>query len=119
MFGRPVVASAIAALKERIATGVNGFTFPARDSRALADLMASLIGNERQWMKVNETIEQPWSERDMFDAYLSVWEELGETQKAESDRLNAAAQPSAKVEAPRSAQKAERKKEKRHVAAPS
>ena len=81
MFGRPVVASAIAALKERIVSGVNGFTFPARDSRALADLMASLVGNERQWIKVNETIEQPWTEIEMAEAYQSVWEEFAEKRK--------------------------------------
>jgi glycosyltransferase involved in cell wall biosynthesis len=76
MFGRPVVASDIAALKERIQPGINGFTFPIRDSRALADLIASLAGNEQQWLKVNRTIEQPWTEMEMLEAHESVWREL-------------------------------------------
>ena len=77
MFGRPVIASAIAGLKERVQSGVNGFTFPARDSRALADLIASLAGNEQQWLKVNRMIEKPWTEMEMLDAHESAWEELG------------------------------------------
>ena len=76
MFGRPVIASAIAGLKERVFPGINGFTFPARDSRALADLLTSLIGNERQWLTVNGSIETPWSEFEMLAAHESVWEEF-------------------------------------------
>jgi len=73
MFGRPVIASAIAGLKERVQPDVNGFTFPARDSRALADLIVSLTGNEEQWLQTNRTIEQPWSEFEMLDAHESAW----------------------------------------------
>lgn len=83
MFGRPVIASGIAGLKERIQPNVNGFTFPARDSRALADLLASLAGNERQWLKINQSIEQPWTEMDMLDAHESVWKELSQKRDVE------------------------------------
>ena len=76
MFGRPVVASAIAGLKERITPGGNGFTFPARDSRALADLMASLVGNEPQWLKVNRGIEQPMTDVEMLETHESVWQDI-------------------------------------------
>ena len=68
MFGRPVIASSIAALKERIIPGINGLTFTVRDSRALADVMASAVGNERQWLTLNQGIEQPWSEIEMLEA---------------------------------------------------
>ena len=76
MFGRPVIASAIAGLKERVIPGVNGFTFPARDSRALADLMASLVGDEQQWTAVNRSIEQPMTEIEMLEAHEGGWEEF-------------------------------------------
>jgi glycosyltransferase involved in cell wall biosynthesis len=76
MFGRPVVASAIAGLKERVLPGVNGFTFPARDARALAELMTTLVGNEQQWLRVSRAIEPPWTETEMLDAYISVWKEF-------------------------------------------
>ncbi len=78
MFGRPVIASAIAGLKERVIPDVNGFTFPARDSRALAELMITLIDDERRWINVNESLEQPWTDIEMLNAHLSVWEEFAE-----------------------------------------
>jgi glycosyltransferase involved in cell wall biosynthesis len=77
MFGRPVIASAIAGLKERVIPGINGYTFTARDSRALADLLASVVGNEHQWQQVNRSIETPWTEVEMLEAHVSVWEEFG------------------------------------------
>jgi glycosyltransferase involved in cell wall biosynthesis len=76
MFGRPVVAAAIAGLKERVQPNVNGFTFPVRDSRALADLLASLAGNDQQWLEVNRAIEQPWTEVEMLEAHQKVWREI-------------------------------------------
>jgi glycosyltransferase involved in cell wall biosynthesis len=76
MFGRPAIASSIGGLKERVRPNVNGFTFPARDSRGLADLIVSLAGNEQQWLKVNRTIEQPWTEFEMLEAHESAWKEL-------------------------------------------
>ena len=81
MFGRPVIASDIAALKERVEPNLNGFTFPARDSRALADLIASLVANEQQWLKINRTIEQPWTEFEMLlEAHESAWRDLQGTE---------------------------------------
>jgi glycosyltransferase involved in cell wall biosynthesis len=76
MFGRPVVAAAIAGLKERVQPNINGFTFPARDSRALADLLVSLAGNDQQWLEVNRAIEQPWTEMEMLEAHQKVWREI-------------------------------------------
>jgi glycosyltransferase involved in cell wall biosynthesis len=82
MFGRPVIASAIGGLKERIADGANGFTFPTRDARALADLMVSLAGNEQKWIKANTQIKQPWSEVDMLAAHETLWGEARAKAKA-------------------------------------
>jgi glycosyltransferase involved in cell wall biosynthesis len=78
MFGRPVVASAIAGLEERITDFRNGFTFPARDSRALANLLVTLAGKESVWEKVNATIDEPWSAVEMVKTHLEVWAEQAE-----------------------------------------
>jgi glycosyltransferase involved in cell wall biosynthesis len=85
MFGRPVIASAIAGLKERVVSGVNGFTFTVRDSRTLADLLVSLVGNEQQWQQVNRSIEAPWTDAEMLEAHVSVWEEQASQKKRRSD----------------------------------
>ena len=76
MFGRPVVASAIAGLEERVVPKKNGFTFLPRDSRSLAELMLKLAGNEQQWIATNRSIEQPWTDEEMLDAHLSLWREF-------------------------------------------
>jgi glycosyltransferase involved in cell wall biosynthesis len=76
MFGRPVIASAIAALRERIIPGTNGYLFPARNARALADLIASLAGNPAKWTAANAGIEPPMTAADMLEGYVSVWEEI-------------------------------------------
>jgi glycosyltransferase involved in cell wall biosynthesis len=76
MFGRAVIVSAIAALKERVSHGVNGYTFPARDARALAELMATLAGDVAKWQAVNRAIEAPMTDMDMLEGYVSVWEEF-------------------------------------------
>ena len=76
MFGRPVIASSIAALKERVTPGVNGYTFPARDSRALAELIATLAGNPSKWTAASAGIELPMTDIDMFEAYITVWGEF-------------------------------------------
>ena len=72
MFGRPVIASDIGGLGERIQDGVNGFKFPARDARGLAEIMVKLAGDERGWMRANAGIAQPWNERDMLKAHMSL-----------------------------------------------
>ena len=76
MFGRPVIASRIAALEERVVDGVGGVTFPIRDSQALARLMRSLVGNQTQWSAMNTAIKRSWSDADMLDAHISLWEEF-------------------------------------------
>ncbi len=75
MFGRPVIVSDIAGLGERVKHGVNGFTFPARDSSALADLIETLTGDARGWERAHRAIRPDWTHLEMFDAHMTVWEE--------------------------------------------
>jgi glycosyltransferase involved in cell wall biosynthesis len=82
MFGRPVIVSDIAGLGERVRNGVNGFSFPARNSDALAGLIEILTGNEREWRRAHDGIKPDWSDLDMFDASMGVWESA--KSKAES-----------------------------------
>jgi glycosyltransferase involved in cell wall biosynthesis len=86
MFGRPVIASNIAGLKERVSAGKNGFTFSPRDSRGLADVMAALIGNEQQWIKTNQSINQVTTDAEMLEAHESVWREFAD-QRSSVSRL--------------------------------
>ena len=75
MFGRPVIASDIGGLSERVRDGIGGVTFPVRDARALADQIARLAGAESEWVSLSSAIEAPWNDRQMLDAHLTVWGE--------------------------------------------
>ncbi len=72
MFGRPVIAADIGGLGERVKDRVDGFKFPARDARALADLMTKLPGDERGWQRMNAAISLPWDSREMLKAHMSM-----------------------------------------------
>ncbi len=73
IFGRPVIVSDIAGLGERVRHETNGFTFPPRNSAALADLIANLAGNELEWRRAHDGITPDWSDLDMFDAHMAFW----------------------------------------------
>ena len=75
MFGRPVIASDIGGLGERVRDNVDGFKFPARDVPALASLLVRLTGSEREWMRVNGQISAHWRLDEMFAAHMDLWRE--------------------------------------------
>ncbi len=75
MFGRPVIASDIGGLGERVRDAVDGFKFPARDAGSLASLLLKATGNEAEWMRMNRQLAVPWKPKDMLDAHLRL---LGE-----------------------------------------
>lgn len=66
MFGRPVIASDIGGLGERVEHGKNGLQFPVGDSRALADAMAECIEDEELWPKLSAGCEPPISDVDAW-----------------------------------------------------
>lgn len=76
-FGRPVIASAIGGLAERVKDGVDGLTVPPRDAAGLADRMAALVGDEALWRRLNAGIRPGWSGREMLDAHVRLWGETG------------------------------------------
>ena len=81
MFGRPVIASAIGGLAERVRDGVDGLTVPPRDAAALADRMAGAVGDEVLWRRLNAGIRPGWSGKEMLDAHVRLW---GETRRVDA-----------------------------------
>ena len=73
MFGRPVIASRIGGLAERVQPNMNGFTFPPRDARSLAELMQKCCGSAEVWTSLNGRLSTNWSARDMLRAHQQVW----------------------------------------------
>jgi glycosyltransferase involved in cell wall biosynthesis len=52
MFGRPVIASDIGGMAEKVTEGVNGLHFRAGNSRSLADVMTRAAGDRELWQKL-------------------------------------------------------------------
>ncbi len=73
MFGRPVIATAIGALGERIRPGVDGLTFPLRDHAALADHIAAVAGDAAAWRRLSSGIRPQPSADQMVEAYEQLW----------------------------------------------
>ena len=73
MFGRPVIATAIGGLAERVRVGIDGFTFPLRDARALGELIAELCGDAPTWERMSAAIKPPPTPAEMFAAYARLW----------------------------------------------
>ena len=87
MFGRPVIAADIGGLGERVRDRVDGLKFPARDARALADLMAQLPGDEARWLRMNSAIALPWNNRDMLKAHLTLVADHTQSERVEHRAL--------------------------------
>jgi glycosyltransferase involved in cell wall biosynthesis len=73
MCGRPVLASDIGGLGERVHQGVNGLTFPAKDVSALASLISMAAGNKELWHKLSASITPPNTDHQMLDQYMVEW----------------------------------------------
>jgi glycosyltransferase involved in cell wall biosynthesis len=78
MCGRPVLASAIGGLGERVHHGVNGLTFPARDVSALASTLSMTAGNKKLWHRLNGSIRPPDTDDEMLDRYMMEWCKLSD-----------------------------------------
>ena len=75
MFGRPVIATAIGGLAERVRVGIDGFTFPLRGARELGERIAALCGDAPTWERMSAAIKPPPTAAEMFAAYARLWGE--------------------------------------------
>ena len=73
MFHRPVIASNIGAMKERIHHEVDGLQFAASDARSLADTIRRAATEEGLWEKLVEGIKPPPSRQTMVDGFIDVY----------------------------------------------
>jgi glycosyltransferase involved in cell wall biosynthesis len=78
--GKPVVATAIGGTAEAVIHGQTGMLVPARDGPALADAIATLLGDRalagRLAMAALERVRSRFSSEAMVAAVVSVYEEL-------------------------------------------
>lgn len=73
MFKRPVIASNIGGMKERITDGVDGLHFTVGDPRALAEVMKRAATEEGLWKQLVAGIKAPMSREEMAQQFFAVY----------------------------------------------
>ena len=78
MFKRPVIASNVGGMKERITDGVDGLLFNLGDARSLAEVMRRACTEEGLWGKLTRGIKPPQTRERMTEMFHRLY-------KAKSD----------------------------------
>ena len=78
MFKRPVIASNVGGMKERITDGVDGLHFNIGDARSLAEVMRRACNEEGLWEKLSRGIKPPRTRERMTEMFCRLY-------KSESD----------------------------------
>jgi glycosyltransferase involved in cell wall biosynthesis len=73
MFGRPVIASDIGAMAERVRDGVDGLQFGAGDARSLAGVIKRAATEEGLWERLHAGIEMPPAAEVMVEGMMGVY----------------------------------------------
>jgi glycosyltransferase involved in cell wall biosynthesis len=75
MFKRPVIASNIGGMKERITDGVDGLHFTIGDPRALAEVMKRAATEPGLWDQLVAGVKQPMSREEMAEAFCELYDD--------------------------------------------
>ena len=75
MFKRPVIASNIGGMKERITDGVDGLHFDVGDGRSLAEVMRRACTEDGLWENLVAGIRAPMSQQTMADLFVELYQD--------------------------------------------
>ncbi|MCC6736263.1 MAG: glycosyltransferase family 4 protein [Bauldia sp.] len=76
-FGKPVIASDVGGMAERIGHDRDGLLFAVGDARALAETMRRAVTEEGLWAKLEAGIRKPATREEMTNAMLRVYRGVG------------------------------------------
>lgn len=72
--GRPVIASDIGGMKEKVTHEVDGLHFEARNPLSLAETLKNAAGmQDDEWMRFHKSIQAPSSYKQSSECYMSVF----------------------------------------------
>jgi glycosyltransferase involved in cell wall biosynthesis len=74
MFKRPVIASNVGGMKERIRHEVDGLHFNVGDARSLAGTMRRACSEDGLWDRLVDGIRPPSSREEMSERFLDIYE---------------------------------------------
>jgi len=81
--GRPPIVANIGGMSEKVANGVNGLHFTARNSAALADVMRQVAGDDELWRTLRFGINPPPTMDEMNESLFRLYS-AARSQKGES-----------------------------------
>jgi glycosyltransferase involved in cell wall biosynthesis len=93
LHGRPVIASDIGGMREKVLDGINGVYFRRGSAEDLADKLAGLLTDPEKWERLRDCAPQPVGHEDAARQHLTFYQSLG----------TAARQPAAAPHAQRAA----------------
>ena len=73
MFGRPVIASNIGAMAERVRHDVDGLLFAVGDARDLAAAMRRACEEQGLWSRLNRALPRPPAREDMVGGFKAIY----------------------------------------------
>ena len=73
MFGRPVIASNVGGMKERIRHEVDGLHFNVGDARSLAETIQRAATEDGLWDALSAGIRRPNSREEMTEEFLEIY----------------------------------------------
>jgi glycosyltransferase involved in cell wall biosynthesis len=76
MFRRPVIASNVGGMKERIRHEVDGLHFNVGDARSLAETMRRACREDGLWDRLVDGIRPPSSREEMSERFLDLYESV-------------------------------------------
>ena len=76
MFKRPVIASNVGGMKERITDGVDGLHFSMGDARSLAQVMRRACTEDRLWDRLVDGIRPPGGREVMAEHFYGIYKDV-------------------------------------------
>jgi len=102
MFGRPVIASNVGAMAERVRHEVDGLLFTMGDPTALAQTMRRAASEPNLWSRLTSGVNPPPSREDMVEGFLPIYEGKTATARVEAPqrRINPLRMPAPSAAVP-------------------
>jgi glycosyltransferase involved in cell wall biosynthesis len=93
LHGRPVIASDIGGMKEKVLDGINGVHFRMGSAEDLADKLGMLLTEPDSWDRLRDCAPQPISHEEAARQHLELYRKLAEADTASKAVAGPAGEP--------------------------
>lgn len=77
LHGRPVIASDIGGMREKVMDGINGVHFRMGSAEDLADKLGELLNDPDKWERLRDCASQPIGHEDAARQHLTFYQSIG------------------------------------------